>query len=120
MSLAVEAECARSNAGCQDVDEGEGAGHETKAEPHHIGQDVLVGEDLSLLVLSQLLQIGISLVEEEVDQEPEHLLEDDGEHQPNRDLILNIILKCFSLTQINYVTVKLPTIFHNIEDRSRH
>ena len=80
---------------------------------------MLVGEDLRLLVLCQLLQIGVSLVEEEVDQEPEHLLEDDGEHQPYRDLILNIILKCFSLTQINHVTVKLPTIFHNIEDRSR-
>ena len=85
----MESECAGSNAGCEDIDKGEGARHETKAQPHHIGQDVLISEDLSLLVLSQLLQIGVSLVKEEVDQESEHLLEDDRENQPYRYLILN-------------------------------
>ena len=30
---------------------------------------MFVGEDLSLLILSQLLQIGVSLVKEEADQE---------------------------------------------------
>ena len=58
----------------EDVDHGEGAGHGTESEPDDVGEDVLVPEDLGILVLCQLAQEGVGLAQQQVDQQPEHLL----------------------------------------------
>jgi hypothetical protein len=34
---------------------------------------MVVGKDLSLLILCQLLEVGVSPVEQQVQQQPEHL-----------------------------------------------
>ena len=51
--------------------------------PHqadNVSQDMFVGEDLSLLSLCKLLQVRVSLVQQQVDQITESLLEEDREH----------------------------------------
>ena len=57
-------------------------------QANYVSQDVLVSEDLRLLILSQLLEVGVRLVKQQVDQEPEGFLEQHREHQPYRNLIL--------------------------------
>ena len=58
----------------EDVDHGEGAGHGAEPEPDDVGEDVLVAEDLGILVHCQLAQEGVGLAQQQVDQQPEHLL----------------------------------------------
>ena len=58
----------------ENVDHGERAGHGAKAEPDDVREDVLVAKDLGLLVLGELAQEGVGLAQQQVDQEPEHLL----------------------------------------------
>ena len=67
----MHAQSTRSQTSSQNIDQGESSGHQTKPKTNNIRQDVLVGEDLGLLILSQLLEIGISFVQEKVDEEPE-------------------------------------------------
>ena len=43
-------------------DQGEGPGHEPEAEPHGVGQEVLVGEQLRLFRLRELPQVGVGPV----------------------------------------------------------
>ena len=42
-----------------------------KPQAHHVGQDVLFGKDLGLFGFSQLLQVGVSPVQQKEDQETE-------------------------------------------------
>ena len=49
---------------------------------------MFVRKNLGLLSLGQLLQVGVGLVQQQVDQIAERLLEQDREHQANRHLLL--------------------------------
>ena len=73
--LAIEPESARTETCSQHIDQGESSRHQPKPQTNNVSKDVLVGKDLGLLCLSQLLQVGVSPVQQEVNQEPEHLLE---------------------------------------------
>ena len=55
----MEPECARAERVCEDVDQGEGPGHEAEAEAHCVSKQVFVGKDLSLFSLGELLQICV-------------------------------------------------------------
>ena len=57
-------------------------------QANHVGKDVLVGEYLRLLCLRQLLQVGVCLVQQQVNQVAEQLLEEDGEDQSEPELLL--------------------------------
>ena len=69
---------------CEDVDHGEGAGHCAEAEPDDVGEDVLVPKDLGILVLRQLTQEGVGLAQQQVDQQPEHLLRSNNFQEMHR------------------------------------
>ena len=78
--LPVHAQGARPEAGREDVDQGEGPGHEAKPEANHVGEDVFVGKYLSLLILCQFLQVGVCFVEQEIDEKSECFLKHHRKH----------------------------------------
>ena len=81
---------------------------------------MLVGKDLGLFILSQLLQVGVGFVQQQIDQESECFLENDGEHNTDHNLILHRKKIIGQLLQVfQHFTVKFSTIFHNIEENNR-
>jgi hypothetical protein len=47
---------------------------QTKTRQLTVGQNVLVGENLGVLVLRQFLEVRVGLSQEQVNEEPEHFL----------------------------------------------
>ena len=70
-------------------------------QANNIGQNVLVRKDLGLLRLRQLLQVGVGLVQQQVNQIAERLLEQDRKHQANGHLLL----KCKRYQQPVKITI---------------